>query len=61
MESSTLFTVASLFGHKAGTLFTVVDNHESKEILKEDAWNELEEKIISCGLAIIELLNNPIL
>jgi uridine phosphorylase len=58
MESSTLFTLATLFNFRAGTVCGVVDNHETKIALEKDKWDDLEEKIIKIGLRTAQILNS---
>jgi uridine phosphorylase len=58
MESSTLFTLATLFNFKAGTVCGVVDNHETKTALEKEKWDGLEESIIRIGLKTAEILNS---
>jgi uridine phosphorylase len=58
MESSVLFTLATLFNFKAGTICGVVDNHETKTALEKEKWNDLEEKIIRIGLQTAKILNS---
>lgn len=58
MESSTLFTLASLAKYKAGTLCAVYANRASKMFITDDKKHQAEQKAIECGLEAIVILKN---
>lgn len=50
MESSTLFTLASLANYRAGTVCAVYANRFSKEFIDSDQKTKAEKNSIICGL-----------
>ena len=50
MESSALFTLASLAKFRAGTVCAVYANRPMKTFIEQDLKEEAEEKVIKCGL-----------
>ena len=56
MESSTLFTLASLANFKAGTVCAINANRPAKTFITDKGKQEAETKAIECGLEAVVIL-----
>lgn len=57
MESSTLFTLASIAGIRAGTVCVVFGNRETGKFIQANKKMAAEEAVIKCGLGAVVALS----
>lgn len=53
MESATLLTMASIFGHRAGCVLGVIVNRTEQEQIRNDIIKEAEENAINVAIAAV--------
>ncbi len=56
MESSTLFTLASLAKFKAGTICAIFANRQTKTFITDEKKHAAEQQAIECGLEAVLIL-----